>query len=131
MRIKVGNKVLKEISVDEIKALKHDLLSPKDWFQAGPLENKIIQSKKRMFRQWIPILRERGLTIPSNDADLVALILSQPDYKNRKQREEVDKDVVEICVDSNKKSKPSCPLVKTRTLIFEKGEGPTVSCDVH
>ena len=86
MQIKVGNKIIMEISITDLKCLKNDLLDPEDWF-IGALTGKINKCKKRMVTQWIPILRSKGLSIPSNDEELVDLILAQPDYKNRAERE--------------------------------------------
>ena len=86
MQIKVGNKTLMEISVTDLKCLKNDLLDPKDWF-VGALTGKINNCKKRMMREWIPRLRARDLSIPSDDTELIDLILAQDDYKNRAERE--------------------------------------------
>ena len=85
MILKLDDIEIMEISQYQVKCLQHDLLSPKDWLIAG-VTGKIKNCKKRMFRQWIPILRERDISIPPNDADLIALILSQGDYKNRQER---------------------------------------------
>ena len=86
MQIKVGNKIIMEISVMDLKCLKNDLLDPKDWF-IGALTGKINNCKKRMMREWIPKLRARDLPIPANDEELIDLILAQDDYKNRVERE--------------------------------------------
>jgi len=86
MQIKVGNKVIMEISATDLKCLKNDLLDSEDWFVKA-LEGKINKCKKRMMREWIPKLRSKGLSIPANDEELVDLILAQSDYKNRAERE--------------------------------------------
>lgn len=130
MQIKIENKIIYEISVKDIKCMDNDLLSSKDWFQEA-LTGKINNCKKRMFRQWIPILRGRNLTIPANDNDLIALILSQSDYKDRRNREEVNNDVVNICLDSGKLAKSTCPWMNTRVKIFTTGQAPTENCDIH
>lgn len=75
-----------EISQTDLKSLKNDLLDPQDWFVQA-LTGKINKCKKRMMREWIPRLRAKGLSIPANDEELVDLILTQPDYKNRAERE--------------------------------------------
>lgn len=86
MQIKVGNKVMMEISSTDLKCLKNDLLDPQDWFVKA-LTGKIDKCKKRMMNQWIPRLRSKGISIPPTDEELVDLILSQPDYKNRAEKE--------------------------------------------
>ena len=86
MQIKVGNKIIMEISVADLKCLKNDLLNPEDWFVKA-LEGKINNCKKRMMREWIPKLRERDVAIPADDTELINLILAQDDYKNRTERE--------------------------------------------
>lgn len=86
MQIKVGNKVIMEISTTDLKCLKNDLLDPQDWFVQA-LTGKINKCKKRMMQEWIPKLRAKGLSIPPTDGELVDLILVQPDYKNRAERE--------------------------------------------
>ena len=86
MQIKVGNKVIMEISMTDLKCLKNDLLDPEDWFVKA-LTGKINKCKKRMMREWIPRLRSKGFSIPPTDEELVDLILAQPKYKNRAERE--------------------------------------------
>lgn len=133
MQIKIGTKIIMEISAGNLRCLDNDLLSSKDWLVEG-LKGKINHCKKRMFRQWIPILRDRSLDIPATDSALIALILSQSDYKDRRNREEVNSDTEDICLLStggNKKAKATCPWEATRIQIFETGQAPTDECDVH
>ena len=92
MQIKVGNKVIMEISQQDLKCLKNDLLDTEDWFVKA-LTGKINNCKKRMMREWIPRLRAKGLSIPSNDEELVDLILAQPDYKNRAERDKEEGEI--------------------------------------
>ena len=86
MQIKVGSKILTTIDQTDLKCLDNDLLDKEEWFKNAIL-GKINNCKKRLFRQWIPKLREKGLSIPATDAEFVDLIISQPEYKNRQQRE--------------------------------------------
>ena len=144
MQIKIGAKVIMDITTDDVKCMDNDLLSSKDWLIEG-LKGKINNCKKRMFIQWIPILRSRSLAIPPTDSALIALILSQPDYKNRYDREDaiIGQDVENVCLVSNKKAKSSCPWETTKVKIFsisiKKVNGeivitrlvPTDDCDVH
>lgn len=92
MQIKVGNKVIMELLQIDLKYLKNDLLNPENWF-AERLTGKINKCKKRMMLEWIPKLRAKGLSIPADDVELVDLILSQPDYKNRTEREPKEIDI--------------------------------------
>jgi len=86
MDIKVGNKTIMTITVNQIKCLKNDIIDPEAWF-VGALTGKVNKTKKRMFVQWVPILRERGLSIPADDDELITLITTQPDYLDREGRE--------------------------------------------
>ncbi len=134
MQIKIGNKVIAEISANGIKCLEHWLESPKSDFQ-DHLINRVFLKMKRMFKEWIPILRERGLTIPAADDDLIDLITSQPDYKNKREREESveGQTVKDICRNSGKLAKPTCPWINTRTIVFKEHNPnlPTENCDIH
>lgn len=79
-------KVNLELSDLDNKYLENDLLDVDDWFEQRK-KGKINKCKKRMMREWIPKLRSKGLSIPPTDEELVDLILAQPDYKNRVERE--------------------------------------------
>lgn len=93
MEIKVGNKTIMEISHADLKCLKNDLLDPEDWFVKA-LEGKINKCKKRMMIEWIPRLRASDLSIPSDDTELIDLILAQDDYKNRTEREAENEELI-------------------------------------
>lgn len=88
MQIKVGTKTLLTVSSSDLKCLDNDLVDKEDWFKKAII-GKINQCKKRLFREWIPKLREKNITIPASDDDLVTLIVSQPDYKNRAEKEAI------------------------------------------
>lgn len=89
MQIKVGNKIIMEISQTDLKCLKNDLLDPEDWFVKA-LTGKINSCKKRLIREWYPKLMADPSVdaIPANEEDFVKLVVSRPDYKNRKKRDE-------------------------------------------
>ena len=89
MQIKVGNKIIMEISQVDLKCLKNDLLDPEDWFVKA-LTGKINKCKKRLMREWYPKLMadENVDNIPANEKRFLNLIFSHPDYKNRVEREE-------------------------------------------
>ena len=93
MQIKIGNKVIMEISQTDLKCLKNDLLDPEDWFVKA-LEGKINKCKKRLMREWYPkLMADPNVdTIPADEEGLLNLIFSHPDYKNRVER---DKEIGE------------------------------------
>ena len=130
MDIKIGNKILMTITADDIACMEHDVLSPRDWFKLG-LRGKINACRKRWLSTWVPILRERGLDIPSSNSDLIALIKAQSDYKNRQEREEVSKDVADICLNSGKLVVANCPLDRREVQVLPEGTAPTENCDIH
>lgn len=88
MQIKVGNRVIMEISLLDIKCLKNDLFDPQDWF-VGALTGKINKCKKRLMGEWYPKLMKdpKVDTIPGNEEEFLNMIFSRPDYKDRKERE--------------------------------------------
>lgn len=91
MQIKVGNKVIMEISVTDLKCLKNDLLDPEEWFVKA-LTGKINKCKKRLIRQWYPILMKdpEVISIPGNEEEFLNFVFSHPDYKDRAERGEAE-----------------------------------------
>ena len=76
--------------------LRNDLYSDTDnaglddWIQAA-VDGKIANCWKRMQQEWTTkLMNDSSFTdsIPSNQADFVALILARSDYKNRKARDD-------------------------------------------
>ena len=76
--------------------LKNDLYSDTDnvgldsWIQDA-VDGKINNSWKRMQSEWTTkLMNDDSFTdsIPSNQADFVALIVARSDYKNRKQTDD-------------------------------------------
>jgi len=130
MQFKVGNKVILEVSANELFYLKNIVVSPKDQVQKG-IRGKISQSRKKTRREWIDKLIAKGLDVPHDETAFVALIKAQPEYKTRRETEEVDKDVRDICLDSNKLAKSTCPLTNTEAIIFKTGQAPVDECDIH
>ena len=60
------------------------------WIQAA-VDGKISNCWKRMQREWTDkLMNDSSFTdsIPSNQADFVALVLARSDYKNRKARDD-------------------------------------------
>lgn len=71
----IKNDVEEEIFEDDMKRRLHWVLS-----------HKYEQCMKRLKQEWEPKLKERYETVPSSDDGLAELIFSQPDYKNKSQR---------------------------------------------
>ena len=87
-------KITLTISETDQKILSNDLINNSNndgitkWIEDA-LKGKINSCYKRMQREWTEkLLNDDSFTdpIPSNKEDLIKLILSRSDYKNRKQR---------------------------------------------
>ena len=89
----------KEITLTDLeqKILSNDLYNDTDnagideWIE-GAIRGKINACWKRMQRQWTDMLiNDDSFTdsIPSNQADFVALVTTRSDYKNRKARDDI------------------------------------------
>lgn len=90
----------KTVSLTDLQQniLKNDLYSDTDnagldaWIQAA-VDGKINNAWKRMQTEWTTkLMNDDSFTdsIPSNQADFVALVLARSDYKNRKARDDAD-----------------------------------------
>ena len=88
----------KTVSLTDLqqKILSNDLYNDTDnagidsWIQDA-VDGKINNSWKRMQQEWTTkLMNDDSFTdsIPSNQADFVALITARSDYKNRKQRDD-------------------------------------------
>ena len=88
----------KEITLTDLeqKILSNDLYNDTDnagidkWIE-GAIRGKINACWNRMQRQWTDtLINDDSFTdsIPSNQADFVALVTARSDYKNRKARED-------------------------------------------
>ena len=80
----------------EQKILANDLYSDSDntgldeWIQAA-VDGKINNCWKRMQQEWTnKLMNDESFTdsIPSNQADFVALVMARSDYQNRKARDD-------------------------------------------
>ena len=78
------------------KILSNDLYNDTDnagidtWIQ-GAMDGKVNNCWKRFQREWTTKLMEDDSftdSIPSNQADFVALVTARADYKNRKARDD-------------------------------------------
>ena len=88
----------KTVSLTDLQQniLKNDLYSDTDnagldeWVQAA-VDGKINNAWKRMQQEWTTkLMNDDSFTdsIPSNQADFVALVIARSDYKNRKARDD-------------------------------------------
>ena len=88
----------KEVSLTDLQQtiLKNDLYSDTDnagldlWIQ-NAVDGKLNNCWKRFQREWTTRLMEDDSftdSIPSNQADFVALVTARADYKNRKTRDD-------------------------------------------
>jgi hypothetical protein len=77
-----------KLTPKEETALKNDLLDINDWIQEA-ITGKVNNCKKRMVNEWRPILfaDESVSSIPANDDDFIALVVTRSDYKTRSERE--------------------------------------------
>jgi len=90
----------KEVSLTDLQQtiLKNDLYSDTDnagldgWIQAA-VDGKINNCWKRFQREWTTrLMNDDSFTdsIPSNQADFVALVIARDDYKNRKAKDDAE-----------------------------------------
>lgn len=92
MKISVDGQELFTLSETQKKVIKNDI--HEDIFEDDMkrrlqyiLTHKYEQSMERIRNEWMPRLKERMQSIPTNDDALAEIIFSQPDYKNRTLRE--------------------------------------------
>jgi len=93
MKIKVDNKDLFELSEVEKKVICNDIND--DIFQADMerrlqwvLKHKYEQCFKRLKAEWEPKLAANGVrSLPVDKTEFAELVFSQPNYKNRKERD--------------------------------------------
>ena len=82
------------ISDEDVLVLNNDLLNINDWVQKA-VTGKINSARKRMVKEWQPILfNDPSVTsIPATDNELISLVMSRPDYKNRSDKDSYDAKV--------------------------------------
>ena len=76
------------VSDADAQRLAHDITNVGEWLN-GALRGKIAACEDRMIKEWLPRLlkSEDVATIPATDEGLLEMILAQPDYMNRIQRD--------------------------------------------
>tara|TARA_R110000796_G_scaffold166370_1_gene283301 strand:- start:49 stop:324 length:276 start_codon:yes stop_codon:yes gene_type:complete len=78
-----------EVADTDQAILLNDLLSIDDWLQAA-MDGKKNNCWKRMQQEWTTkLMNDDSFTdsIPSNQADFVALVTAREDYKTRTERD--------------------------------------------
>jgi hypothetical protein len=78
-----------EVTDTEQAILLNDLLNINDWLQ-GAMDGKKNNCWKRMQSEWTTkLMNDESFTdsIPSNQADFLALIIARDDYKTRTERD--------------------------------------------
>jgi hypothetical protein len=78
-----------EVTDTEQAILLNDLLNINDWLQ-GAMDGKKNNCWKRMQSEWTTkLMNDESFTdsIPSNQADFVALVIARDDYKTRTERD--------------------------------------------
>jgi len=78
-----------EVTDTEQAILLNDLLNINDWLQ-GAMDGKKANCWKRMQSEWTTkLMNDESFTdsIPSNQADFVALIIARDDYQTRTERD--------------------------------------------
>lgn len=93
MKISVDDQPLYTLSNTQKQVIKNDI--HEDEFENDMrrrlhwiLSNKYERCFERLKAEWLPKLKTRTTSLPTNDDALAQLIFSQPDYKSRKHREE-------------------------------------------
>jgi len=80
-----------EVTDTEQAILLNDLLNINDWLQ-GAMDGKKNNCWKRMQQEWTTkLMNDESFTdsIPSNQADFVALVIARDDYQTRTERDAI------------------------------------------
>lgn len=93
MKISVNDQELFSLSETQKKVIKNDI--HEDIFEDDMrrrlhyiLTHKYERCFERLKKEWEPKLKEKGVAmLPTNEAAFAELVFSQPEYKNRAQRE--------------------------------------------
>lgn len=102
MKFKIDNEEVFELNDVKKKVLCNDLM--KDDLEEDMkrrvryiIEHKYEQCMKRLKEEWMPNLKNAGLKqMPLNDDEFANLVFQQPNYKDRKAREEKAKENGEL-----------------------------------
>ena len=96
MKISVNDQELFTLSETQKKVIKNDI--HEDIFDEDMkrriqyiINHKYEKCLERLKQEWIPKIKDRFDSIPTNDDSLAQLIISQPDYKDRHARDNEEK----------------------------------------
>ncbi len=94
MKISIDDKELFTLTDIQKTVIKNDI--PDEVFDEDikrrleyVLMHKYEQCFERLKKEWEPKLSERVPSVPTSKDELAKLIFSQPDYKNRSEREKI------------------------------------------
>lgn len=94
MKISVNDQELFTLTEIQKKVIQNDIHleifeeDMKRRIQWVLLDEKYQKCFERLFNEWMPKLADRGIAmIPTNKDAFAQLVFSQPDYKNRSQRD--------------------------------------------
>jgi len=81
-------RVIVDISDEEKACLDHALIDVQDWAEKA-LHGKAENCRIAVLREGVKVLQADPsiVSLPKDKEDLILLILSHPDYRNRNQRE--------------------------------------------
>lgn len=95
MKISVDDKEIFQLSEIQKKVIQNDINS--DIFEDDMkrrlhwvLNHKYERCLERLKSEWMPKLKGRLQSIPTNDDDLAEIIFSQPDYMGRNRRDSLN-----------------------------------------
>ena len=76
------------VSDEDVRKLAHDLTDVSEWLNDA-IRGKVAACEDRMVREWLPRLlaSEDVASIPATNGGLLEMILAQPDYLSRIQRD--------------------------------------------
>lgn len=94
MKISVNDQELYTLTEVQKQVIQNDILSEifdedmKRRLKWVLLDEKYRKCMERIRKEWEPKLKERGVAMmPTNDDAFAQMVFSQPDYKNRSQRD--------------------------------------------
>lgn len=96
MKISIDGVEIFTLSETQKKVIQNDI-NVENFFEdiAGRLQyilsHKYERCHERMVKEYMPILENRVQSIPTNKETLAELIMAQPEYKNRSQRDAEEK----------------------------------------
>lgn len=95
MKVSVDNQEIYTLSETQKKVIHGDI--HEDQFDADMkrrlhwvLNHKYERCLERMKAEWMPKLKQRVASVPTDDDAFAQLVFSQPDYRSRKNRDQED-----------------------------------------